>query len=185
MRFPWVLQNILGESYDIIEEWQRWRTLSGDNIHFPDRDGLQQFWPIFSSHHPIDLCILFLWTNDCNAWSEKSYDDVATAFDTYQEKIQRRSDHFWLSIPSLLIIIPPHTKELFSYPLFGDIFKGGDEKIKKMREHILTYVKQKNIDYFDCGDIVQASENDGIHIDEENNTLLAQSLAQKIQKIFT
>jgi len=50
-----------------------------------------------------------------------------------------------------------------------------------LRENTLDYATQNHINYFDCADYIQASENDGIHLDEENNTLLAQYLTQKIQ----
>ncbi len=184
IRFPWVLQDTLGSNYEIIEEWQRWRMLSGENTYFPYRDGLEQFWPIFASHAPIDLLVVFLWTNDCNAWSEKDYDDIAIAFDTYQEKIQRRCQHFGLTVPELLILIPPHTKEISSYALFKDIFKWGDAKVKKLRKYMIDYATQHHIDYYDCADVVNASEHDGIHLDEENNKLLAQALAEKIQSVM-
>lgn len=184
IRFPWVLQNILGGDYEVIEEGQRGRMLSRQNSYFPHRNGLEQFGPIFSSHAPIDLLVIFLWTNDCNSWSEKNYDDIASALDSYQEKVQRRCQHFWLDIPQLLLIIPPHTKEEYSYHLFKDIFKWGDEKITQLRKDMIQYAQEKNINYFDAAEHVQASENDGIHLDEENNKLLAQAVAEKIQKII-
>lgn len=180
IRFPWVLQDILWSTYEIIEEWQRGRMLCWENSFFPHRDGLEQFWPIFSSHAPIDLLIVFLGTNDCNAWSQKNYADIASAIDAYQEKVQRWCSHFWLIIPALLLIVPPHTKEEFSYPLFKDIFKWGDVKIAQLRKDMIHYAQEKTIDYFDAAEYVQASENDGIHLNEENNKKLAQALAKKI-----
>ncbi len=45
---------------------------------------------------------------------------------------------------------------------------------------MIHYAQEKTIDYFDAAEYVQASENDGIHLNEENNKKLAQALAKKI-----
>ena len=71
-RWTSVLQQKLGDSFEVVEEGLRGRFLAGEHPYMPNRDGLQQFGPIFASHLPLNLLILFLGTNDTNAKANKS-----------------------------------------------------------------------------------------------------------------
>lgn len=65
-RWPGVLQNILGEEYDVIEEGLNGRTtVWNDPVRGgPKRNGSLYLLPCLESHAPINLLVIMLGTND-------------------------------------------------------------------------------------------------------------------------
>jgi lysophospholipase L1-like esterase len=183
-RFSWLTQNILWDDYDIIEEWQRWRMLARDNAYFPYRNGKDQFWPIFSSHVPLDLVVIMLGTNDMNRGQDETFEEMRDAFKAYIETIQRWSTHFGIQEPKILVVCPPVIDEEPSYPIFKDIFKGASAKSRMLSEWYARIAQEFSLAYLDVSKLVAPSPIDGIHLDEENNAILAKLLATKIQDLI-
>ena len=76
-RWPGVLQNTLGEEYEVIEEGLNGRTTVWDDPvrGGPKRNGSLYLLPCLESHTPIDLLVIMLGTNDLKArFSVTPYD---------------------------------------------------------------------------------------------------------------
>ena len=63
-RWPGVLQRALGDDVDVIEEGQNGRTTVFDVPFEADRNGLTHLPVALQTHHPIDLVVIDLGTND-------------------------------------------------------------------------------------------------------------------------
>lgn len=184
IRFTGVLQNILGEGFEIIEEWLRWRMISGENAFFPYRNWREQFDGILWSHLPLDIIVLFLWTNDMNSWCEKSYDDMLLAFRSYQEAIVHWADFFQCAIPKVLLVCPPIVKEEFLPAVFAQLFSWSTKKAEQLPgrySHIADLIWWAYVDSNSC---VTVSKMDGIHIDEKGHKMLAKHLAEIVVTIL-
>ena len=176
-RFTGVAQDILGSDYDIIEEGLRGRMLVGENAFFPYRNGYEQFGPIFASHLPLDAVMIYLGTNDCNVWSNLSYETFSQALDSYRERMQRWSVFFKLDVPRLLLVCPHRVEEEYSYPVFNDIFRWATEKSINLTEYYRQYASSHNLPLLNTSVIVTASQVDGVHLDVEMNEILGQAMS--------
>ena len=182
-RFTGVLQKTLGDSYDIIEEGLRGRTIEGENKAFQYRNGFPQFGPILGSHLPVDLVIIFLGTNDLNSGSVKSPEETAKGYEGYIERVDWWSKHLNFPTPKIMIIAPPFINERSSYKLFGAIFKGSESRIRKLPKVLEKFARSKELEFFDASSVVTVSEIDGVHLSAESNKLLGEKLVEKVLEI--
>ena len=182
--FPGIVRHILGNEYQIVNEGLRGRMLAGENPLRPERNGLEQFGPIFASHLPLDLVILILGTNDCNRPSEKTKDEYKKALAEYMAKIKTWSESFFMEVPQLLVVAPPPMrasevpKDAIMYTLFGD---EAEVKSIKLAEHYKEFCEENNVHFFDAATVCKTAENEGVHLDLENHALLGQALATVIK----
>ncbi len=180
-RFTWITQQILWDSYEIIEEWLRWRTLYWENKFFPWREWNLHFGPIVGSHLPLDLITVMLGTNDSNSKNDiLTEDQVHDYLDDYIQQIDWRCKSIWSDTPRLLLVSPPNIMEEYGW----EIFQHANHKIKAIQLAYSTYSKQNNIPFLETHNIIQASIVDWVHLDEENNKLLWEKLAEKIREIL-
>ena len=96
--------------------------------------------------------------------------------------MQRRCNHFKISNAKVLIICPPYIQEQYSYNSFGEIFKGSDKKVQTLIQNYIRYATEHTIAYLDTS-FLHPSTIDGIHLDEKNNKILGQKLAEKITEL--
>ena len=182
-RYTGIVQQELGENYNVIEEGLRGRTIADENSFFPFRDGSKQFGPVFGSHLPLDLVVIFLGTNDLNSGSSKTIKEIVLGFNNYLKLVSFWSEHLGFPEPKVLLAGPPQIDEKSSYAILKDIFKGSEEKSKQLHFEIKKYSQEKNIYFFDTYEIIQPSSIDGVHLDEENNRLLGTALATFIKTL--
>ncbi len=183
LRFTGVLQDVLGDDYEIIEEGLRGRTVSNENAFFPFRNGLEQFGPIFGSHLPLHLLILFLGTNDINSGSAHTVEQIGESFNEYNSKIIWWCEHLGFEVPKVLLIAPPIVYEEESKKAFGEIFTGAQIKSKQLPQVYENIAKSLNWHFFDSSKVVVPSKLDGVHLDEENNRLLGETLVREVLRL--
>ncbi len=109
------------------------------------------------------------------------YEYISHSFSRYRETIQYRSDFFKFPSPLLLLVCPHLIQEENSYTMFKDIFKWSAEKSKNLVKYYQTYATETTIPLLDTSSLVTPSLIDGIHLDEEMNTVLGKELARFIQ----
>jgi lysophospholipase L1-like esterase len=183
-RFTGIIQKNLWEGYEVIEEGLRWRTLSGENNFFPYRNGLEQFAGITGSHLPVDLIIIFLWTNDCNAGWKADVESIIKTFDAYKSLLGYRIDFMKLEMPKICLVCPPFVNEELLHPLFKDIFAWAEWKSKLLPEIFESIANHNNWSFFDSNLYVKAWSEDGIHINKESHEMLWKKLAECIIQII-
>lgn len=183
-RFTGVMQNYLGDGYEIIEEGLRGRCLSGENGFFPHRNGLTQFDGIFGSHLPLDLVILFLGTNDTNSSRKNEPAEIVGNYTKYLRSIAWWSKHLDFPKPKVMIIAPPDIDEPGSHKWFKNIFNGAGPKINSLPDLMKEFAQNNKIFYFDASKVIKVSGIDGIHLDIENNHLLGRALTQFVKEVL-
>lgn len=175
-RFTGVMQKLLWSDYELIEEWLRWRTVAWENPFFPHRDWLSQFAGIVGSHLPLDVLILFLWTNDCNAWFEKRHEDFEKSYDEYAQIITYRVNFLGINTPKVILVSPPVVQENNLPTSFASVFRWVAQKSAQLHTWYAAIASHHGRGFFDAGTVVSASPIDGIHIDEEGHETLAKHL---------
>lgn len=171
----------LGDEYTVIGEGLRARTLAGENPYFPERNGLEQFGPIFGSQLPIDLLVLFLGSNDVNAHMNKTAEETVAGLDEYMPKIDDWCEQMSMPAPKLLIVAPPKMNEADLKE--NSMFEGAAEKTEKFAELFSAKASQLGAEFFDAS-VAKPSSVDGVHLAPEENAKLGKALAEKIKEIL-
>ncbi len=183
VRWPGVLQNILGDEYYVIEEGLNGRTTVWDDPMrgHEKRNGSKYLLPCLESHCPIDLVIMMLGTNDLKARFAVTPYDIGQSLGYLIEIIQNSNCGRDGSVPEILILAPPPLGKLTEY---AETFTGGVEKSKKLAKHYKMVAQQYGCEFFDTAAIIQTSKIDGLHVDPEEHRVLGEQVAELVKKIL-
>jgi lysophospholipase L1-like esterase len=188
IRWPGVLQHLLGENYYVIEEGLNSRTT---NINYqipPDRNGKTYLAPCLYSQSPIDLVILALGGNDLKVYFDRTAEDVrdglAELIDIIQSSkygpdLQAPPAILLMTAPMLLPIAEQYADEKGII-----VFDGARAKGEKLISYCSTMAKEKNCHFLDITKTVPPSEVDGLHFDDVGHKKVADLVFNKVKKIF-
>jgi lysophospholipase L1-like esterase len=96
-RWPVLLQERLGDAWEVIAEGLGGRTATFDRPDSEGRSGLPYLLPCLHSHEPVDLVVIFLGTNDVNFVAD---DRVASCVARLVEIAQREAGEVLVVCPS-------------------------------------------------------------------------------------
>lgn len=184
-RFPWdvrwpgVLQSVLGAGFRIIEEGLPGRTTCFDDPFSPQRNGLTYLPLAFETHYPLDLLIIMLGTNDLKANFNLSAFDIARG----ASRLLVTAKSFRPAIAQILLVSPPHVTNTDDVDI-SQQFPDGVEKSKALAAHYRRCAELNGCHFFDAASVAKTSSVDGIHIDAQNHGFLGEGLARKIASIF-
>jgi len=166
------LQNLLGNNYEIIEEWLRWRTTHLNNPVNAARNGLDYFYPCLLSHYPLDHIIIMLWTNDLQKYFDGDITQSANSFIQYDAIIDQACSELDMNKPKITLISPPL--------IDGSLLKGqtvfteqSQNQSWQFAQHYQDITQQLWRSFIDSLLVLGKWVVDGIHISEEQNTQLA------------
>jgi lysophospholipase L1-like esterase len=183
-RFTGVLQDILGDQYDILEEGLRGGNLAGENPFFPDRDRSQQFHPIILSQLPVDLVVIFLGTNDCNAVNKEPA-AIAEQLKLYPPLLQKAADFLQVPVPKLLIAAPPAIDETHFDEAMQKLFgTGSAARVAALPALFERVASELHTAFLNAAEFCRPAPGDGLHLDAQNNRALAQAFADKIKEVI-
>ena len=185
VRWTGLLQELLGEDYQVIEEGYRGRTTVFDDEVKGRLSGLKYFGPCCDSQSPLDLVILMLGTNDLktrfgvNAWT------IASGFRRFLNTLNTISMEG--SRPKVLLVAPikidPAYKENEEFhDMFGE---HADERSCKFAEAYRVFAEKNGLEYLDASLYGVASKRDGIHMEAESHRSIAFAMAEKVKSIFS
>lgn len=182
-RVDTVVRSRLGSDVEVISEGHRGRTMFGENGRFAERNGLDQFGPIFASHLPIDVVVIMLGTNDLNDKTRHSADDIAGAISDYQEKMEYWTDFMGYAQPQIVIVSPPDIEEK-SLVKFAEIFAGSALLVGPTVDALQAYCIEKGHVCIDSRNVARSINTDGIHLDAGESKKLGSAIAEKVQEII-
>lgn len=179
-RRTWVMQMWLWGSYEVIEEGLRWRYSSFENDNIRGRNWLPYFYPCILSHLPIDVLILFLWTNNTQTQCHATPEDILASFEIYKTDLEAACKEFHMAVPKVVLVSPPYIDSLLL---------GSDSKFdavseltsKILGEHYKKFAEKHNRYFFDAASVVWYGIVDGIHLNKEQNRLLWEAMTTFIQ----
>jgi lysophospholipase L1-like esterase len=184
IRWTGALQNLLGDYFYIIEEGLASRTtdLEHYNPQKKSRNGLTYFEPCLMSHHPVDMVIIMLGTNDLKLQYSRSSDEIAKALKQYVEII--KAD---LSSTKILLISPVIIND--KAPLYKEYYDGiyneeSATKSKQLATSLERLAKDTGSLFFNASAVSKPGK-DGIHFDEKSHLPLATELAKIIKSAYS
>jgi len=180
-RWPGVLQDKLGNNYEIIEEGLGGRTTMFDDPRpeFPERNALKTLPIILETHLPLDLVILMLGTTDTKEMMNLTVDEITNGIKQLVKTIKEFKTLDKTSSPQILIIVPPIVDETANFA--SQLFKGGTQKAKSLVESYKKVAEEENLLYLDPTNEVIVDKEEGVHIDNNNHNKLAELIYNKIK----
>jgi len=183
IRFPKVLQKLLGNDFEIIEEGLNSRTLVSEDERpgKQGRNGSQYLIPCLDSHDPLDLVIIMLGTNEMKHKFQTSSEEIGSLFEeNFIKVILNRKSQFRDSYPKLLIISLPVINESAEYALVR--YVGGTAKSKQLSKIYSDIAKTNECYFVDASKL--AVGIDGVHLTEESHVKLAEMLYNAVNQIY-
>ena len=186
-RWPKILEEKLGNEYEIIEEGLCGRTAAFIDDVKPFRYGLGMLEGIIETHMPSDLIIIMLGTNDLK--SNFSPNAVAISNGIRKMVQQIRDIYRWSKYeyePKILILSPIYLGETIStidcsFEQFG---QEGLDLSKKLSKYYKQVADNFDCYFMDASKYAQASNIDCIHMDSKNHEKLASALYDFIKEEF-
>lgn len=182
VRWTGILQNLLGEGYEIIEEGLNSRTLNSDDTRpgKEGRNGAVTLITILDTHDPIDLVILMLGTNELKDAFETPIEEIAKVLEErYVQVILNRESQFRGTKPKLLLISPPQIDISKEYA--QKRYSKSEAKSSMMEQLYQEIAKRNSCNFLSASKVVKPGE-DGVHMNKENHKKLAKEILSKVKK---
>lgn len=181
VRWPGVLQGILGNEFEVIEESLNSRgILTGDDR--PGKEGrvaIDYILPCLDSHDPIDYIFVLLGTNELKYEKSNSAIDVAEQMKHLLLTIQSKPSQFREIQPKIFLLSPLVVNENTEYASTNDKYKDATEKSKQLIVEYENLSNELNIDYIDISQKAIVGV-DGAHPTEESHLEIAKLVAKRI-----
>jgi lysophospholipase L1-like esterase len=182
MRWTGVLQRALGAEYHVMEEGQNGRTTVWDDpVEGNRKNGLKYLLPCLESHHPLDLVVMMLGTNDLKIRYSVSPMDIGWSVRNLAEAVLKSAWGPGGAAPRLLLIAPPPLAKLTE---FADLFDGGVDKSRRLGKRYADVAAEVGCAFLDAGSIVKTSDLDGVHFEAAEHKKLGEAVAREVRRLL-
>jgi lysophospholipase L1-like esterase len=180
IRWTGVLQNLLGDSYEIIEEGLDARRIADEDPRegFAGKNASNYITPCLESHKPLDLVILMLGTTDTKEMFNLTSQDIAAKMESLINLIRNTNCTNDSNPVNILLLAPPIVDEAVEFA--STLFKGATKKSKELVSLYEALAKKYNLQFLDSNNVVKVSSEDGVHLNEQNHMKLATTISNKI-----
>ncbi len=178
-RWTALLQNKLGEEFEVISEGLCARTLDSDDDRwaFGNANGEKFFGVAVYSHDPLDFIVIMLGTNELKDVFNRSAQSIAAALEKkYIKYLKEQLSETLIKQPKIIIVAPPVIK--------GELYKGkssflkGNDKSKQLNQLYEQLAIQNNCLFVDNNDLDVGC--DGLHMTKQSHNVLANKIAKCI-----
>lgn len=188
MRWTGVLQDQLGEGFEVIEEGLNGRTTVWDDpVEGHHKNGLPYFKACLESHAPLDLVIIMLGTNDLKQRYSLPASDIAEGAGVLASWALRSQSGRGDRAPQVLLVSPIEVgDEIALDPLcdgrLGLMF-GPDSpsRSRQFKTWYRTVADTLGCGYLDAAQIAKPSPLDAVHLDAEGHHDLGVAIAQAVE----
>lgn len=181
-RWPGVLQNILGDGYEVVNEGLCGRTFKVIEAGKEHRSGISHLRSILQTNAPTDIVTIMLGTNDLKNTFRLTAEEITDHLRQTVEFIQNESTGPNESIPKILIICPAPV----ATPISGDL----DERMIEAPETSLLLhqlyekvAKKLGCLYLNAGDFISLENTDGYHLAEKDHKALGGKVAEIVKQM--
>ena len=187
IRWTGVLQQLLGSKYNVIEEGLNGRTT---NVNEKQDHGLGYFRPfrsamdllsvLIETNSPLDLIIVMLGTNDLKTNFNQSSEMIAKNMRLVCESI---IDNDYFQSKSIILVSPTHINE--ESPNLLDSFIGTTQASQSFSNSYRKISDDLDLYFLDASESVKTNQIDGLHWDAMQHSDFANSLFNKIKKVYS
>lgn len=181
LRWPQLLQTMLGESHQVINNGLPGRTTIWEDPFREGRNGLTYIQAALEIFGPVKVLIIMLGTNDL-----KRYFNVG-AYEASKgvEKIIQRARlplEAGFPYPEIIVVAPPNIDSPKGE--MRDVFAGAEEKSQFFHQYYQNVAAANHCEFVNAAGLISASTVDGVHLDSEANHHLAEALLPKVTDLL-
>ncbi|MDC7126838.1 MAG: SGNH/GDSL hydrolase family protein [Spirochaetales bacterium] len=195
-RFPYnkrwttVLQNMLGDGFNIIPEGLNGRTTVFEDPFDPCKNGFKALPYCLLSHMPLNLVVLMLGTNDSKNYFHNTSMSIGKGLGRLIETIQASDSGFSGLSPSILVISPAVVKNVYPETQPFDLREfqniDGHDPVavsEGLSAEFEQKAKEYDCDFLDAALYAQVGDADGVHLTIEGHKALGEAISVKIKKM--
>ena len=184
VRWPCLLQGLLGSNYKVIEEGLNGRTTVFDDPNDDWKNGLDYIKGILCTHRPVDYLVIMLGTNDMKTVYNASLEDISAGLNEIVQRAEKVMDLKQGYIPKILIVSPPEiSTDILTGPFQGSFDEVSIEKSKRLAGYYKKVADKHGCGFLDAKQYIKPSVEDGLHIGPEGHKGLAEAVAKAIREL--
>jgi lysophospholipase L1-like esterase len=178
-----MLQRSLGEGYDVIEEGLNGRTTDVDYEDRPGCNGRSYFVPCLLSHHPLDVIVVMLGSNDLKSCFDRTPKAIAEALHGYVDDIAANVTDRRGRMPVTVLVSPIRINS--TAPSFQEVtgknFNPTDLAARSLELAIAIrqVAQERGVLYADAAQVAHAGD-DGHHLTLDSHARLAELFASTV-----
>ena len=176
IRYPGVLQALLGDGYYVAEDGLVGRTAAFADDNRAGRSALETLPLSIESHGPVQYIILLLVTNDCKIEKSRSAEDVGAGMD----KLVRLVIGMLPAWTKILLVAPPPLGP--AAPQRDPEYDAKALTVSQgVAEQYRMIAEVYGLRFLDAGTVTQMSALDGEHLDPDGHKKLAAAIADIVR----
>ena len=181
IRWTGILQQKLKEQdCRIVEEGLCGRTTVFEDPFRQGRRGTALLPTLLETHHPVDLVVLMLGTNDCKTIFGASAEVIGRGIQCLLDQIQ-----IFAPQADVLLISPIYLGEKVWQEGYDQDFSSQSVKVSKELETVYERIAaERQIGYLRASDYVQCSEEDQEHLNAQGHQIFAQAVYEKTERML-
>lgn len=181
VRWTTILQNKLGQDYEVYVEGLNGRTTAYDRPDGAWKNGLSYLTACIASHKPLDYIVFMLGTNDCNCDLNLSSKDICLGMEKLIETVEVEITNIQEKMPKIIVAVPAAIADDYKSSPFA--YQLNDESIVKSKQIAPLYkelCEKHNCIYLDASNL-EVSPIDSEHLTIESHNKLACMLEKTIK----
>lgn len=184
IRWPGVVQNLLGGRYRIIEDALNARTNMVEDPYFPHRLGIAALEASLDAHAPLDLVIIQTGVNELKHMFNLSAGMIAFGVEKLVAAAQR--SYYNYPAPKVLLIAPAPVRKNIADMIFGFSFGPlAYEKSLQLGPLYRDVAQRYGCGFLDCAEMdFKLNDLDGLHYDKQDHAKLGRAVAEKVNEIL-
>ncbi|MFC1644595.1 GDSL-type esterase/lipase family protein [Patescibacteria group bacterium] len=181
VRWTGLLQNLLGNNYEIIEEGLGGRFAMLNDLNNLEKNGKTYLAPCIKSHSPFDIVIINLGTND---FKDKSLTakDVASRCEELVKIVQENAYNGEDGVPKIILICPSEVNDTIECAIEWRL-GNSTKKIKQLPKELQLVAGKYGAEFVNLQELVEPSLKDGVHLDPESHRIIAEEIFNKITNL--
>ena len=176
---------MLGPAYEVVEEGLNGRTTDVDYVDRPHCNGRSYFPAALMSHHPLDVVVVMLGSNDLKACFERTAATIADALHGYVDDVATYVTDRAGAVPAVLLLSPIHADDRvldFVDAAGNSIDARGVAESRSLGAEIRRVAAERGVLFADAASVAHAG-GDGLHLTVDSHPRLAALVAGLVQDI--
>jgi len=184
-RWPGVMEirlNDQGLRVRVIEDCLNGRRTVWDDPFKPGRNGLVGLAQRIEIHSPLALVILMLGTNDFQSMHAHNAFHSAQGIAALINAIRQAPVEPGMPIAPVLVIAPPPVQK--PRGVIAPKFAGGGSSNEGLADAYQAVSNEMGCPFFDAATVTTTSRIDGVHLDEDQHSILGKAVANVVYPIL-